>query len=375
MQDQLNKHRSIARYITDGTITIDSVSEFRNMLQASPANPALHAAFADLLVQKNSQRAASIVYGKAAELFVQNSQIISAILAKVIQWRIARPSHKQARGFYSLIQHTNSAATEVKNFFRSLSYAEFIALTNRAVRVRLPARSILKKIGDIENALYIVASGALCDTIYRPLKRGEINQKKSIVYLGENDVIGDVLPFDVEKISLSYTQAVSGVELLKISKRRLVELCEKYPGLERAVNGLIERSRKNAAAEPARGARRAGRHPVPVRINLEIYPDGIGDTPLVLQGYTRDISVGGVCVVVDAKYANISRTLNALPKAGVQVCIPGEAMTLNVAGSVVWSREVSFEGHQTVALGIRFKDMTPRMSGMLVVFADMLNGG
>lgn len=371
----MNKHSSIARQITDGTITIDSVSEFRTMLQAFPANPALHAAFADLLYQKNSQRAASIVYGKAAELFVQNSQIVSAILAKVIQWRIVRPSHEQARGFYSLIQQTNSVATEVKKFFRSLSYAEFIALTNRIERVRLPVRSILKKIGDIENAIYIVASGALCDTIYRPLKRGEINQKKSVVYLGENDVLGDVLPFEAEKISLSYTQTVSGVELLKISKRRLVEVCEKYPGLERALTSLIESTRKNAETETARGARKAGRHPVPVRINLEIYPDGFSDTPLVLQGYTRDISVGGVCVVVDAKYANISRTLNALPKAGIQVCIPGEAMTLNVAGSIVWSREVSIEGRQTVALGIRFKDMTPRMNGMLVVFADMLNSG
>jgi len=48
-------------------------------------------------------------------------------------------------------------------------------------------------------------------------------------------------------------------------------------------------------------------------------------------------------------------------------------MTLNVSGSVVWSRDVSYEGQQTVALGIRFKDMAPKLSGMLMVFADMLN--
>ncbi len=77
--------------------------------------------------------------------------------------------------------------------------------------------------------------------------------------------------------------------------------------------------------------------------------------------------------MVDAKYANISGTQIALSKAGIQVCIPGEAMTLNVSGSVVWSRDVSYEGQQTVALGIRFKDMAPKLSGMLMVFADMLN--
>ena len=373
MQDQLNRHRSIAKHIIDGTITIDSVSEFRSMLQVFPENPALHAAFADLLVHKKSQRAAAIVYGKSAELFVKNHQIVSAILAKVMQWRIAHPSHEHAREFYSLIQRTNTIASDVKNFFRSLSYAEFIALTNRVVRVQLPARTMIKKIGDIENAIYIVASGALCDTVYRPLKRGEKTQKKFTFYLSENGVLGDILPFGKEKISQSYTQTVSGAELMKISKSRLAEVCGKYPGIERAVVRLIENCRNKTEMAPARGNRKAGRHPLPIKLNLEVYPNGADDTPLVLQGFSRDISVGGVCVVVDAKYANISRYLMALSNADIQVCIPGEVMTLNVSGSVVWSREVSFEDQITVALGIRFKDMAPKLSGMLVVFADMLN--
>ncbi len=375
VQDQLNRHRSIARHIIDGTITIDSVSEFRSMLLVFPENPALHAAFADLLLQKKSQRAAAIVYGKSAELFVKNHQIVSAILAKIMQWRIAQPSHEQAREFYSDIKRINTYASDVKTFFLSLSYAEFIALTNRIARVRLPARSMLKKIGNIENALYIVASGALCDTIYRPLKRGEKTQNKLTAYLSENDVLGDVLPFAEEKISQSFTQTISGVELMKISKSRLAEVCGKYPGIERALVSLVENRRKHAETTPARGNRKGGRHPLPIKINLEVYPDGVDDTPLVLKGYSRDISVGGVCVVVDTKYANISETQIALLKAGIQVCIPGEAMTLNVSGSVVWSRNVSFEGQPTVALGIRFKEMAPKLSGMLMVFADMLNSG
>jgi CRP-like cAMP-binding protein len=343
------------------------------MLQVFPENPALHAAFADLLIQKNSQRAAAIVYGKAAEQYVKNHQIISAILVKIMQWRIENPSHQQAHEFYILIKRSNTIASEAKNFFHSLSYAEFIALTNRIARVRLPGRSMIKKIGETENALYIVASGALCDTIYRPLKRGEKTQKKITNYLSENDVLGDVLPLNKEKISQSYTQTVSGAELMKISRSRLVEVCNKYPGIERALIELLENCQKKVQKAPARGNRKANRHPLPIKIHLEVYPDDADDTPLVLQGFSRDISVGGVCVVVDAKYANISRYLMALSNAEIQVCIPGEAMTLNVTGSVVWSREVTFEGQKTVALGIRFKEMEPKLSGMLVVFADMLN--
>jgi CRP-like cAMP-binding protein len=373
VQDQLNRHRSIAKHIIDGTVTIDSVSEFRGMLQVFPENPALHAAFADLLIQKKSHRAAAIVYGKSAELYVKNHRIVSALLAKIMQWRITHPSHEQARKFYTLIQSTNTIASNVKNFFRSLSYAEFIALTNRVVRVQLPARTMIKKIGDIEKTMYIVASGALCDTVYRPLKRGEKTQKKITFYLSENDVLGDILPFGKEIISQSYTQTISGVELMKISKSRLAEVCGKYPGIERALVRLIENCRNKSETAPARGNRKAGRQPLPIEINLEVYPNGDDDTPLMLQGFSRDISVGGVCVVVDAKYANISRYLMALSNADILVCIPGDVMTLNVSGSVVWSREVTFEDQKTVALGIRFKDMTPKLSGMLVVFADMLN--
>lgn len=375
VQDQLNRHRSIARHIIDGTITLDSVSEFRGMLQVFPENPALHAAFADLLIQKQSRRAAAIVYGKSAELYLKNHQIVSAILAKIMQWRITQPSHEQAREFYTLIQSTNTVASDVKIFFRSLSYAEFIALTNRVVRLQLPTRTMIKKIGDIEKAIYIVASGAMCDTVFRPLKRGEKTQKKISYYLSENDVLGDILPFGKEKISQSYTQTISGVELMKISKSRLAEICEKYPGIERAVVRLIENCRNKSETAPARGNRKAGRQPMPIKIILEVYPNGDDDTPLMLQGFSRDISVGGVCVVVDPKYANISRYLMALSNADIQINIPGEVMTLNVSGSVVWSREVSFEDQKTVALGIRFKNMTPKLSGMLVVFADMLNNG
>ena len=111
-------------------------------------------------------------------------------------------------------------------------------------------------------------------------------------------------------------------------------------------------------------------------MNLEVYPeklDGLFDTnPFTLDGYSRDISVGGICVVLDAKYANITSIFKTLKNAQINISFPGEAFTLNVWGKIVWSRNVSFEGEKTLALGIQFKEMTPKMSGMLVVFADML---
>jgi hypothetical protein len=48
-------------------------------------------------------------------------------------------------------------------------------------------------------------------------------------------------------------------------------------------------------------------------------------------------------------------------------------MTLNVLGSIVWSNEVYQDEQRTMALGIRFEEMSPQMSGLLVVFANTLN--
>jgi hypothetical protein len=91
-----------------------------------------------------------------------------------------------------------------------------------------------------------------------------------------------------------------------------------------------------------------------------------------LEGFSRDISVGGICVVVDTKYASIASSLNSFSDAGIEVCFPSASMKLNVMGRIVWNREVAYEGEKTLALGVQFKDLTPKMSGMLIVFADML---
>lgn len=50
-----------------------------------------------------------------------------------------------------------------------------------------------------------------------------------------------------------------------------------------------------------------------------------------------------------------------------------EAVTIKVLGSIVWSKEVYDENGKTIALGIRFEEMSPQMSGLLMVFANLLN--
>lgn len=376
MREQIDKHRSIARHIIDGSISIDSVAEFKNMLKIFPDNPALHGAFADLLSQKNALQAAAEFYAKAASLYIGLGMMLPAILSKIMEWRIIKPTHQQARPFYSALNDAEFELTPLQVFFKSLSYPEIVAFTNRMARVRLPAGKMIKKIGDPEQYLYFIASGTVKETLKHTGNAPKASLRPSVVYLSENDVFGDILPFDKDKVSLTYAESITAVELGRISRPRLLEVCKKYPNVGR---GLINLYKKNSAAvnkKSVRTGRKSERHPLPIRMNLEVYPEEFKDhadtNPYILDGYSRDISIGGVCVVLDAKYANITSIFKTLKNAKIKISFPSEAFILNVWGKIVWSRSVSFEGEKTLALGIQFKEMTPKMSGMLVVFADML---
>ena len=376
MENKINKHRSIARHIIDGSISIDSVSEFKNMLKIFPDNPALHSAFADLLAQKDFMQESANFYGKAAGLYIGSGMLLPALLNKIMEWRLIKPTHQQARPFYDILIEADFEFTPLQVFFKSLSYPEIVAVTNRMARVRLPAGQMIKKIGDAEDHIYFIASGTVKETINKPANGQKKSRRPVTIYLSENNIFGDIIPFKEKKVSLSFTEAITAVELGKISRPRLLEVCKKYSNVGQ---GIVDLYGANAAAvekKAVQNARKSERHPLPIRMNLEVYPeksDGLYDTnPFVLDGYSRDLSVGGVCVVLDAKYANITSIFKTLKNAKINISFPSEAFTLNVWGKIVWSRNVSFEGEKTLALGIQFKEMTPKMSGMLVVFADML---
>ena len=108
-------------------------------------------------------------------------------------------------------------------------------------------------------------------------------------------------------------------------------------------------------------------------MNLKIWPGTAGYYGLLLDGLSRDISVDGMCIVLDAKYANVPSIYKNIKNAKIEISMPSQALTIKVLGSIVWSNEVYHEEQRTMALGIRFEEMSPQMSGLLVVFANVLN--
>jgi tetratricopeptide (TPR) repeat protein len=374
LKPDLNKKITLAKRIIEGSVTIDSIKEFEGLLQIFPNDPALHKAYSDLLTRKKSYDDAVKNYQKSADLFIASGKMLQATLCKMHQWRLKQPSQQEARRFYSSLLGGNYHETSLTIFLNRLSFPEFIAILNRVEQLRLPAGRAIKKIGDVENALFWIVSGSLKSTIYQPLKKNESDHQKSTLYFSENDILGDIYPFEEQKLSQSYTETASRAELIKLSKSRLVNACKKYPNIELGIIDLLNARSNGDDKGILRSVRKTERQKIPLRMNLKIYPDALSHHPVVLDGYSTDVSVGGMCIVLDAKYTNIPAVYKSIKNAKIEISLPGEAMTINVTGAIVWNKEVVFEGAKTVALGIQFEEMSPKLSGLLVVFADMLSG-
>ena len=72
---------------------------------------------------------------------------------------------------------------------------------------------------------------------------------------------------------------------------------------------------------------------------------------------------------IGALLASLPETADNSP---IQVSFPGETMELKVMGNIIWRHQIHFNGHKTLALGIRFEEDSPKLRGMLFMFANSL---
>jgi hypothetical protein len=365
---------SIAAQIIDGSIKIDSTSEFENVLQIFPNDPALLRSYGDLLIVKNRPDVAAQSYGKAARLFIDSGMTLQAIVSKSLQWKICPPlDPNEIRQFFFMIKKAGYHEIPVNAFFHRLEYQAMVAILFPLVKIRLPAGRIVKKAGDEEKHLYFIISGALRATTYQPVEaNGDTVYKKSALHLSENDFFGAVYPFEEKQLSKSYVETITQTELIKIPKINLMKVCVKYPEVEEALIDLFGSQSGIEEKEDFRIDRIGDRQEIPIKVHLQIHPQSNNEQPLSLSGYSRDISIGGICVVLNSEYRSIPSFEDCVKGAGVQISLPKEELSLNVKGTVIWSRRINFEDETTVALGMRFQEMSPKARGMLLGFANNL---
>lgn len=373
MKSQLNTHISIAEQIIEGSISIKSIEEFNSILKIFPNDPALQKAYSDLLMKKRRSNEAAKSYDKSAQLFIDSGKILQAIDSKLLQWKIKSPSPKEAQLFYTTLHGGNYYETPLKFFFHRLSYREMIAVVSKLVRVKLPPGKMIRKTGDPGNDLFFIVSGNLKETIFAPLKnKDETLYQKRTSYLLENQFFGDVYPFKDESTSKSYIETTTRSELVKITKSNLIKICKKYPNIELGLIDLYKVRKESAAGSAGQKIRKIGRHQLPLKISLQVFMNGNKNEPLILDGYSRDVSMGGLCVILDGKYKSISSIYKNVKTAKIEMSLPHEELAMKVAGTIVWSRDFTWKKRKIVALGFRFKEMSPKFRGMFFMMADSI---
>ncbi|MBW2246063.1 MAG: PilZ domain-containing protein [Deltaproteobacteria bacterium] len=365
MNDRIHKRNSLVNRIIDGSVTIDSVTKFEDLLKAFPDDPGLHRIYGDLLKKENSPNAATDAYETAAKLFIESGMTLQAIVSKLLEWQIFKPSQQEEQAFCSALYEERHEESAVQRFFTGMTYPEMMAFITKLMLENFPAGGRVKKFGDEENTLYFVVSGALEETDYHRLETGGRIQKKSTRDLIENDFFGEIYPFDQEIVSQSDINTITRVELAKISKSNLMNICRKYPNVKLLVGNLYKSRSEFVEKKAMRTVRRTARQKLPTQVSLKIFQDETGKVPLDVGGFTEDISLGGAQIVLGAKYQTGPADNLTGKNVKLKISLPISSVRLSILGIIVWSKEVCFEGKTTSVVGIQFKEMTDTDRGVL----------
>jgi hypothetical protein len=190
--------------------------------------------------------------------------------------------------------------------------------------------------------------------------------------LRENDVFGDIFPIEEEIISPSFVKAVCASELIRIPKGPLAAACRKSPGVIDAMQRIGARADRSGAETESRTRQKSNRQHLAVRLSVYLPVSAAQGPPLILEGHSNNISVGGACVVLVAPQAEKLPPQVTGLETKINVSLPDDSVTVTILGRVAWAHPAIVDGEVCMVLGIQFKKMTPQLIGYLIVFSDIL---
>ena len=94
--------------VMEGSLALDSAEAFEALLGKVPDDRFLVRAYADFLAGQESFAQAAQYYRKAAELFGAAGMVLHAVSAKVMEWKLAKPSRRECRHLYAAIREIRS---------------------------------------------------------------------------------------------------------------------------------------------------------------------------------------------------------------------------------------------------------------------------
>ena len=374
---QFKIDRNTVEHIIDGSIVINSIDLMLDILKKYPAEPHLVRIYADLLFKYKMHEAAARAYNRAAILFLNSGKMLPAIVAKISQWHIEMPSDQHVKSFLSELNNNHHRDLPIGHFFSKLSIQELKALCSLFENIRLPGGQVVKEIGDTEEHLFFIVSGQLKDSIYLTLQNNRKIFRKPTLTLSENDFFGDIYPFNKEQRSQSYIETLEPAELVRIPKEKLMRICRKYPNIELGIIDLLSIRSINDKEAAVDEIRRETRYKFTLRLELEIYPEDDPDQAIYLEGDSEDISIGGMSIAIEPTNIREPHTISSLEKtistSRINVSVVTQTLLLKISGKIAWHREVVHKGSKTLALGMQFDEMSPKIRGLLFALFNSLD--
>lgn len=362
--------------ILDGSITINDFDTLKDVLNDEPENADLISTFADLLLQKRMTDLAWQNYRRASRLYLKNGHLLKSMMMSLAQWQIKKPSQGEIQDYFSEIAGSEAKQSKFHRFIGELSLAEKFSFLCKLRRERLPAKAVVKRVGEIEENLWFVLSGELRESFYELINTRNSKPWLPVRKIAEEDSFGRIYPFNEQHKSNSYVEALTQVQLVALSKNCLRSLCMRHANIEKALIGLCG-VRRNESISKEIKLRRSYRYPVNVEMKLVTDNQLNGSAQLYLTGYSKDISIHGVGFVVDSCSAEtkneISGLLEQKGKIGVIVVFYNQKISITLPGSIVRLQESVENGSKTVVLGIEFVDLPPNIQGLIFTSTKILS--
>jgi hypothetical protein len=363
---------SIMQRILDGTLAVRSAEELKEVLDIYPEDPFLHRKYADLLYDTKRADEAATAYDEASRLFIANGMNLQAVVAKILQWRIQKTDHDKGRAFHHLLRKEGRSQTPLQHFWANMSYAELVAVMRRLLRIRLPAGRTLTRADEPAENLYFVVFGTLYE-MPSPECQSEARLagvEVEPVLLGPNDVFGDVFPLSHTTVTDTEIRTATDVELIRISKSVLGELCHKYPRIETVLTEIRKPENRENCDRPWQTVRRAMRFGLPTKAEITCPAIESGQKHWHHAGIAVDLSLGGLCLdLADAPLPSHKKGLKGR-LVQVKLDLLNEVAILNLTGKVVWQkRQNKAEGPFTL-IGIRFDPLNAMDRDMLAEYCS-----
>jgi len=352
------KHTMLQR-VLDGSISVDSIQEFENILEIYPSEPLLFRQYADLLSKTNSQEKAYSVYDQAANLFIERGMNLQAIVAKILQWSIRKPSHTEGRRFHSLLHEEGARHTPLHRFWTRMTYPELVAIMLRLVRVRLPSGVTILSHGENVEHIFFVVSGTLSETAVPDCvtESNDAAFETEPTTIGPNDIFGDIFPIDQPTASPVEIRTVSDVELVKISKKILNSACRTYPHIEKLLKELHKTERHPKSERPWQTVRRTIRFGLPTQVNIIGHSAKQPRKQWRHDGIAMDLSIGGMCI--DLGPNSPPEECGQLRGQVIQAFLNlHDDSTMSLTGIIAWHRKQSNNALCTHQIGVRFDPLS-----------------